>query len=128
MWSLLLGLFLVAHGLVHAAIWASPAAANAQPFDPAHSWLLNGLGAGRPAAHTISRLLALTAAAGFVVGGVGLLVHVGWWGAFAAGSAAVSLLLMVLYFNRWLIVGLGIELAIIGALLLAGWPSTTPLA
>jgi hypothetical protein len=130
MWRVVLGLFLVAHGLVHAGIWTTPkpATGKARPFDPASSWLLDRLGASQRSAHMVSVVLALVAAAGFVVGGLGLLVHAAWWGAVAGGSAAVSLLLMVLYFNPWLVVGLGIELAIIAALLRAGWPSATPFA
>ena len=126
MWRMLLGLFLVAHGLIHAAIWATPKSADA-PFDAARSWLLNGLGTGAPTVRTISVVLALIATLGFVTAGLGLLFHASWWAVVAAGSAAGSFLLIALFFNPWLIVGLGLEVAIVAGLLVAGWPSRTPL-
>jgi hypothetical protein len=76
---------------------------------------------------TTSVALALIATVGFVAAGLGLLVNAGWWAASAVGSAAASFLLIALFFNPWLIVGLGLEVVIIAALLVAGWPGRTPL-
>jgi hypothetical protein len=38
----LLSLFFIAHGLVHAAIWAPKNDPEKTPFDASHSWLLGG--------------------------------------------------------------------------------------
>ena len=41
MWRFVFIGFLIAHGVIHAAIWALPKPAGQQaPFDPAHSWVL----------------------------------------------------------------------------------------
>jgi hypothetical protein len=41
MWRLLFIVFLIAHGGVHTAIWATPKPKGQKvPFDPSHSWLL----------------------------------------------------------------------------------------
>jgi hypothetical protein len=41
MWRLLFIGFLIAHGLVHLAIWLMPKPPDQKaPFDPGHSWLL----------------------------------------------------------------------------------------
>ena len=42
MLRVLLGAFIVAHGLLTAFIWLSPAKADA-PFQATHSWLLAGI-------------------------------------------------------------------------------------
>jgi hypothetical protein len=60
----LVGAFIVAHGLLTAFMWLSPAKADA-PFRATHSWLL---GEARP----LAVVIALVAAAGFVLAGVAL--------------------------------------------------------
>jgi hypothetical protein len=41
MWRVLFIVFLIAHGAIHLAIWATPAPDDATaPFDASHSWLL----------------------------------------------------------------------------------------
>ncbi len=101
MFRILLGGLVVAHGLVTAAVWASPARGGA-PFRATHSWLL---GDARP----LAVALALVAALGFVLAGTGFLAHQAWWGAAGAGAGAVALVLMVLYFNPWLLAGIAIS-------------------
>jgi len=104
----LLGGFVVAHGLVTAMIWAAPAKEDA-PFRVSHSWLLGDVRA-------LGVALALVAAFGFVLAGVGYLTHQSWWGGFAIGAGAVALVLMALYFNPWLLAGIAIS----GGVLYAG--------
>lgn len=104
----LLGGLIIAHGLVTAAMWASPARAG-EPFRATHSWIL---GDARP----LALVLALVAAIGFVFAGAGFLGHQVWWGAFGVGAGAVALVLMGLYFNPWLLVGMAIS----GGVLYAG--------
>jgi hypothetical protein len=120
MWRLMLGLFLVAHGLVHLAVWALPTGGTDQPFDPHRSWLLGGLGKGPD--HWISTALAITAAAFFIAAGYGLVGQHQVWRLLAVVAAMVSLVLIATFFNPWLVVGLGLEVAILTALLWADWP------
>ena len=103
----LLGAFIVAHGLLTAFIWVSPARADA-PFRAAHSWLL---GDARPVAVGI----ALMAAAGFVLAGVGFIADQAWWAVTGIGAGAVALLLMTLFFNPWLLAGIAISAGILYA-------------
>ena len=48
-------------------------------------------------------------------------VPFGWWRVLAIASAAVSLLLVVLFWDRYLIVGLLIDVAVLITLLLTKW-------
>jgi hypothetical protein len=104
----LVGGFVVAHGLVTAALWASPAK-EGEPFRATHSWVLGD-------ARSLAVGLALVAALGFVLAGVGFLAHQSWWGLFGVGAGVVALVLMGLYFNPWLLAGIAIS----GGVLFAG--------
>jgi hypothetical protein len=86
-----LGAFIVAHGLLTAFIWVSPAQADA-PFRATHSWLV---GDARP----LAAVIALVAAAGFVLAGIGFITQQAWWALTGIGAGAVALLLMTLFFN-----------------------------
>ena len=77
----LLGAFIVAHGLLTAFIWLSPPKADA-PFRATHSWLI---GDARP----LAVVVALMAAAGFVLAGVGVIADQAWW-AFTGIGAGVG--------------------------------------
>jgi hypothetical protein len=103
----LLGAFIVAHGLLTAFIWVSPAKADA-PFRATHSWLL---GDDRP----LAVVIALVAAAGFVLAGVGFITQQAWWAFTGIGAGALALLLMTLFFNPWLLAGIAISAGILYA-------------
>src|SRR5919106_6793872 len=81
-----LGAFIVAHGLLTAVIWLSSANADA-PFRATRSWLL---GEARP----LAVVVALVAAAGFVLAGVGFIADQAWWAVIGVGAGAAALLLM----------------------------------
>jgi thiosulfate dehydrogenase (quinone) large subunit len=83
-------------------------AAENAPFRATHSWLL---GDARPLAATI----ALVAAAGFVLAGVGLITQQAWWAFTGIGAGAVALVLMTLYFNPWLLAGIAISAGVLYA-------------
>jgi hypothetical protein len=103
----LLGAFIVAHGLLTAFIWVGPASADA-PFRATHSWLV---GDARP----VAVVIALVAAAGFVLAGVGFIGEQAWWASTGIGAGAVALLLMGLFFNPWLLAGIAISAGILFA-------------
>jgi hypothetical protein len=65
MLRVLLGLFIIAHGLITFGIWAAPVTEQA-PFNPNHSWLLGDT-------RTLAIALAVLAAIAFVVTGGGFL-------------------------------------------------------
>lgn len=111
----LVGLFFIAHSLIHLAVWLAPPKGEG-PFDPSHSWLLSLFGSENTSSRTIATVLAVIAAAGFAVAGVGWLGAQAWARSIALWSALASLLLVVLYFNLWLSFALLINLAVIYAL------------
>lgn len=102
--SAVAGLFLIAHGLLHLAVWVAPAPPDA-PFDSRHSWLFGEFGASRP--------IALIAAAVLVVAGVLVLAGAGAGAVIAAIGAAISLLLVILTFHPWFLAAVAINVAII---------------
>jgi hypothetical protein len=107
MLRMLLGLFIVAHGLVTFGMWAAPVTDKA-PFNPSHSWLLGDT-------RTLAVALAVLAAIAFLVTGGGFLAQQDWWAAAAVAAGAASVLLMALYFNRWLSAGILISATILYA-------------
>jgi len=119
MWRLLFIAFLIAHGLVHLAIWLMPKPADEKaPFDPDHSWLLGDQKA-------IAVVLAVTAAALLVGGGLGLWSHAGCWRSVAAIGLATSLGLMVVYFNPWYLFIGAVNAALIVGIVWLAWPTKT---
>ena len=106
----LIGLFLVAHGLVTALIWGSPKAAVAegqwQPPDPSHSWLLGDL-------RTLSVVLGLIIGVALAIAGFGFLTHQTWWPTVGLAAGASSLLLFALFFTPWWLAGIAISGALI---------------
>jgi hypothetical protein len=104
------GLFLLAHGLLHVALWI-PRPANV-PFDTSRSPMFGNV---RGVAISLSLLVALL----FVVAGVAVLMHAAWWAPVAIAAAAVSALLIILTFSPWLLAGLAIDVIIVVIALLA---------
>lgn len=103
--KVLLGIILIAHGLLHAAIWTPPPSDEA-PMRTAHSWLLGEI---RP----LALALAGVAAVVLVAAGVGYLAGTAWWPVVLLAGAGVSALLMALTFTPWWLAGLAIDAALI---------------
>ncbi len=121
------GVFLIAHGLIHAAIWlpqvasrSAPASGTA-PFDPGYSWLFSGV--SEDASRWLAALLAIVAAALCISGAVGLFTHLEWWRAVTVAASVSSLALFALYFNPWLSLAVLIDVALVWALVWVHWPS-----
>jgi hypothetical protein len=104
MLRILAGAFLIAHGLVHVAIWL-PRTKDA-PFDVNHSPLF-----GDVRGPALS--LAIVAAILLIVGGIGLLVQASWWPTMTIAAAGVSAVLLLVTFSPWFLIGLAINAAII---------------
>jgi hypothetical protein len=103
----LVGLLIIAHGLITFAIWTAPATEKA-PFNPGHSWLLGDT-------RTLAIVLAVVAAIAFVATGGGFLAEQVWWAGAAVAAGAVAVMLMALYFSPWLVAGIAISAAILYA-------------
>jgi uncharacterized membrane protein YphA (DoxX/SURF4 family) len=112
----LLGLFFIAHGLVHVAIWAPKYDPEKVPFDASHSWLL---GDQRP----LARVLAFAAAAILMVAGIALLAQGGWWRPTAVVGLSVSTVLVLLYFTPWYLFILAVNIALIVGIAWLDWPA-----
>lgn len=114
----LLGVFFIAHGLVHVAIWAPRYDPAKAAFDASHSWLL---GERRP----LARVLAFAAAAVLVVAGIALLAQGGWWRPTAVVGLGVSSVLLLVYFTPWYLFILAVNAALIVGIAFMDWPSKT---
>jgi hypothetical protein len=126
-----LALFIIAHGLVHAGLAAAP-----DPVDPdakpgafftavERSWLLPRLGLNPSTVQWAGIILVALSTLGFVLAGLGIFGVAGLgavWRSIAIFSACVSTLLLVLFWHRWLPVGVVINIGILVALLWAQWP------
>ena len=109
---ILIGVLLVLHGVIHGILAVIPNPDAAKPVaatffsEWARSWLQSGL-SGR-ALQTIAIALAVIAGVGFFAAGLAMfdffLPH-DWWRALAIASSAVSLVLCMLFWNVYLIVG-----------------------
>lgn len=130
--KIIIALFLIAHGLVHAGLAAAPNpdVPDSKPgaffTSPERSWLLPKIGLSEAAVRWVGIILVAVATLGFVLAGLGIFGIPGLsaiWRTVAVISASVSLLLLVLFWHLWLIVGVLIDIAILVALLWANWPS-----
>lgn len=120
----LLAAFLVGHGFIHGAMWTIPPDPNKPaPFDPKHSWALTAAHVAQHPTRTLASFLAWTTAVVFGASGVALLTDSTLWVPLAATGAAVGLLLKGLFFNTWLLIGVGIDVAVLWAAS-AGWPES----
>lgn len=128
--KILIAIFLIAHGLVHAGLAAAP-----NPKDPdekagafftsaKRSWLLSKLGLSPNAIQWIGIGLVSLSTIGFVLAGLGVFGVAGLdtiWRTIAIISAATSLLLLILFWHRWLVIGVLIDLVILAEILWIKW-------
>jgi len=131
MLKIVLGVFIIAHGLVHAILAAAPNPSdpNAKPgaffTTPDRSWLLPQLGLSASAVQWIGIILVVASTLGFVLAGLGIFGAAGLstiWRMLAVISSCISLLLLILFWHRWLPIGVLIDIGILVALLWAKWP------
>ena len=123
--------FLLAHALIHVAFVAPtpPATADgpAWPFTTSDSWLFSRLGVDPNEARLVAMALVAVTIGAFAVAALstlGVAPHALWAPAVAAGATA-SLALLVAFFHPWLVLGAGIDLALLWAALAAGWVPAT---
>jgi hypothetical protein len=118
MWRYLIGLFLIAHGLLHVAVWAIPKS-EVQSFDPHHSWALEGAGMRASSVHRLAMTMAWVAAVAFVVGGAMLMTSIDLWRPVTIAASVLGLAMSVVWFHPWFIVDVAINAGLLIAL--TGW-------
>jgi hypothetical protein len=120
MTRILIGGFLIAHGLVHIAVWglSNNQTAKGSPFVASDSWLIGST-------KGLAAVLAVVVAVVLVSGGAALFAHTGLWRPLTIAGLAGSLFLDVLYFNPWFIfIGI-VNAAFLLALAWAHWPAAS---
>ncbi|MGE5155933.1 MAG: hypothetical protein ACM3JP_00365, partial [Betaproteobacteria bacterium] len=94
------------------------------PFDVCKSWAVTGAGLDLDAVRAIGAALIVIVVGGFVLAAlstVGLVVPAGWWQPAVAGSAVVSMVVLVLFFNPQLVLGIGIDAVLLWAVVTRAW-------
>jgi len=132
MFRIIFGVFIVLHGLVHLLYFGQ----SARYFElqpkmvwPDGSWAFSRL-LGDEATRILASISYVSAAIGFVAGGIGILVSQAWWRPEVVASAVFSAVIIVLFWDGVVqklddkgLIGLLINLAILVALLVLRWPS-----
>ena len=118
----LLGLFFLFHGLIHSAYLAQKPNDPSYPFDFSKGWFYDAVGHSSAVA-TGATLAAITI-------GAFCLAALGAWGMSAFDTLArpavivgaiSSLLLLVLFWQNWLIAGVVIDLVLLYGIFVLGW-------
>lgn len=127
----LFGVFIVLHGLVHLLYFGQ--SARFFELKPGMlwtdgSWAFSRL-LGDASARNLASIALILAAAGLVVGGIGILASQAWWRPVVVGVAVFSSLVYFLFWNGRMQdldgqggIGILIDLAILLAVLLFRWP------
>jgi hypothetical protein len=131
MLRIIIGVFMVLHGLVHLLYSGQSASCfELQPgmVWPDGAWAFSRL-VGDETIRVLASILMILAAIGFVVGGVGILVRQAWWRPVVVSSAAFSAVIVVLFWDGTMqklndqgAIALLINLAILVAVLMLRWP------
>ena len=129
-----LAMFLVAHGLVHLLFLSpQPPATDGGPpwpFDLDGSWVLRPMGVAPRRARRLAIALIAVTITGYTVAAVvalGLPPEPLWVPAVVVGSVA-SIASLTVFFRPQLVIGLGIDVALLWLALVSGWaPSDPPL-
>ncbi|GAA3518235.1 hypothetical protein [Nocardioides daeguensis] len=106
----ILGLLLIAHGLVH-LLWLAPSADPAWPFRLDRSWLVPGAARTPIAVVLIALVVVGFALLGLAIWGVPGLTSI--WSVLAIAASVASLATMVLFWDRQLLWGVAIDVALI---------------
>ncbi len=132
MLRLVIGIFLVLHGLVHLLY----AGQSARLFElqeglawPNDSWSFAPI-LGDETTRTLASVTYVVLAAGFIAGGVGLLLKQGWWNPVVVIAAIGAVLFTLLFWDGKAQmlddkggIGLLISLAILLSMLVVQWPT-----
>ncbi len=132
MLRVLIGIFIVLHGLVH--LWYFTLSQRLVEFKPdmgwsGRSWIFTDL-LGDSMTRTLAGVLYVVAIIAFVVSGIGIFVRAEWWRPVLVGSAVFSTVIILLLWDGSMqlivqkgLIGLLIDLGILVALILLKWPT-----
>ena len=84
----------------------------------AKSWAVTGAGLDLSVVRAVGVALIVIVAGGFALAAlstVGLVVPAGWWQAAVGASAVTSVVVLVLFFNPQLVLGIGIDVVLLWA-------------
>ena len=112
---MLLGLFLVVHGLVHLLYFVSTDDPK-YPMTASKSWLVGRVGIDLDTVRLLVAALVIIATVGFILLALshwGLLVPAGWLKALAVIAVSASLLLIAVTWNYQFVVGIAIDFGIL---------------
>ncbi|MBN1265629.1 MAG: hypothetical protein JXA25_09060 [Anaerolineales bacterium] len=126
-----LGIFLVLHGLVHLLYMGQ--SIRLFELQPGMVWPDGSVVLSRPIGdepvRIIASVLLIASAAGFTLGGVGLVFKQDWWRPIILGISIFSSLIFLLFWDGHMqklndkgFVGIAINLAILVLLLVFRWP------
>jgi hypothetical protein len=124
----LLAAILIGHGVVH-VMFAVPApeasAGGAEwPFDMSRSWAITGAGLNGNLVRIVGVVIMALVVVGFslaALSSVGIIVPSGWWQPIVAMSAVASAILLVLFFVPQLVLGLGMDAALLWVVAARAW-------
>jgi len=125
------GLFLIAHAVAHAGLAAAPIPDDPDPkpgtffTEISRSWSFQKLRLDGAVVKKIGIILVILTVLGFIIAGLGGLGIPGLnkiWSTAAGLSAVVSLILLILFWHPWLIVGVLIDFGLFLVLFLNKWP------
>ena len=131
MLKLIVGIFIVLHGLVHLFYFGqSQRLFELQPgmVWPDGSWALSKL-TKKETIRLLASITCILSTIGFVVGGAAILLSQGWWTPVVIGSAAFSAGIFLLFWDGDRhkladkgLIGILINIAILVAVLILQWP------
>ena len=130
MTPLLIGIFLIAHGLAHGPLTVpnpdDPESGAGTFFTaPGRSRLLRSLGLSARGVAAVGGILLVLTVLGFIVAGAGIILApqlYPTWSSLAVGAALTSLVLLITFWHPWLVIGVFLDAAILYAFLWADLP------
>ncbi len=122
--KIVLALFLAAHGLIHLG-YVTPAPPDPKyPFKLDQSWLITSLHVETGIARLLGTALGALTVLGYALAALaimGIVVPEAWWQPLTVVSSALSLLLLILFWHPWLVIGVAIDVFLLLALLVFHW-------
>lgn len=115
--------FLLAHGLIHFAIWLPRIPVDPEkpsPFIPEHSAILTKAAVSQTTARRVSGIMAVAAGLGFLLTGLAVTSDAGWAAPVAVLASVLGLSLKTLFFDTWLLLGIALDLCIL-IVAIASW-------
>jgi hypothetical protein len=126
--NLLVGLLLLAHGLIHLSYVApapSPGAGRPEwPFDMAKSWLVTNLGMSAGLIRPLGTLLVVVVAVTLGAAGLatlGVLVPQEWWKTLVIAGAVLSAVTLAIFFHLWIVLGIVIDGVLLYLVVVQDW-------